>query len=68
MAARQALACPPNAFRKAVLGPMPHLYPFIVNDPARAPGEAARPSRHHRPLDPAADRAGSYGVQASWNG
>ena len=35
-------ACWPDA----LLGPLPHLYPFIVNDPARAarPSGAARPS------------------------
>ena len=36
----KALALSETCFPEAVLGPLPHLYPFIVNDP----GEGTRPS------------------------
>src|SRR5439155_13631729 len=54
-----------ECFPEAVLGPMPHLYPFIVNDP----GEGSQAKRRSQAviidhLTPPLTRAGSYGPQA----
>src|SRR2546421_3520730 len=61
----KALALSSECFPEAVLGPMPHLYPFIVNDP----GEGTQAKRRAQPvivdhLTPPLTRAGSYGAQA----
>jgi cobaltochelatase CobN len=53
------------AFPEAVLGPIPHLYPFIVNDP----GEGAQAKRRCAAvvidhLTPPLTQAGSHGVMA----
>ena len=51
----KALALSAECFPEAVLGPLPHLYPFIVNDPGEGtPGQAARAGGHRRSSDPAA--------------
>jgi cobaltochelatase CobN len=52
-------------FPEAVLGPLPHLYPFIVNDP----GEGTQAKRRAQAviidhLTPPLTRAGNYGPQA----
>lgn len=40
----------------ALLGPLPNIYPFIVNDPGGGrPGQAPHPGGDHRPPDAAAD-------------
>src|SRR5262249_22795813 len=54
-----------ECFPEAALGPMPHLYPFIVNDP----GEGTQAKRRAQAvivdhLTPPLTRAGSYGIQA----
>jgi cobaltochelatase CobN len=61
----KALALSAECFPEAVLGPLPHLYPFIVNDP----GEGSQAKRRAQAvivdhLTPPLTRAGSYGVQA----
>jgi cobaltochelatase CobN len=61
----KALALSAECFPEAVLGPMPHFYPFIVNDP----GEGTQAKRRAQAviidhLTPPLTRAGSYGVQA----
>jgi cobaltochelatase CobN len=61
----KALALSAECFPEAVLGPMPHLYPFIVNDP----GEGSQAKRRAQAviidhLTPPLTRAGSYGPQA----
>jgi cobaltochelatase CobN len=61
----KALALSAECFPEAVLGAMPHLYPFIVNDP----GEGTQAKRRAQAviidhLTPPLTRAGSYGVQA----
>ena len=61
----KALALSAECFPEAVLGPMPHLYPFIVNDP----GEGTQAKRRAQAviidhLTPPLTRAGSYGAQA----
>jgi cobaltochelatase CobN len=61
----KALALSAECFPEAVLGPLPHLYPFIVNDP----GEGTQAKRRAQAviidhLTPPLTRAGSYGVQA----
>ncbi len=61
----KALALSSECFPEAVLGPMPHLYPFIVNDP----GEGSQAKRRSQAviidhLTPPLTRAGSYGPQA----
>ncbi|HEX3953021.1 MAG TPA: cobaltochelatase subunit CobN [Stellaceae bacterium] len=61
----KALALSSECFPEAVLGPLPHLYPFIVNDP----GEGTQAKRRAQAviidhLTPPLTRAGSYGVQA----
>src|SRR5712671_4534557 len=61
----KALALSAECFPEAVLGPMPHLYPFIVNDP----GEGSQAKRRAQAvivdhLTPPLTRAGSYGAQA----
>jgi cobaltochelatase CobN len=61
----KALALSDECLPEAVLGPMPHLYPFIVNDP----GEGTQAKRRAQAvivdhLTPPLTRAGSYGVQA----
>ena len=61
----KALALSANCFPEAVLGPIPHLYPFIVNDP----GEGAQAKRRCAAvvidhLTPPLTQAGSHGVMA----
>ncbi|HVB15835.1 MAG TPA: cobaltochelatase subunit CobN, partial [Stellaceae bacterium] len=61
----KALALSAECFPEAVLGPLPHLYPFIVNDP----GEGTQAKRRAQAviidhLTPPLTRAGSYGPQA----
>ncbi|HLY45775.1 MAG TPA: cobaltochelatase subunit CobN [Stellaceae bacterium] len=61
----KALALSAECFPEAVLGPLPHLYPFIVNDP----GEGSQAKRRTQAviidhLTPPLTRAGSYGPQA----
>ncbi|MSP89190.1 MAG: cobaltochelatase subunit CobN [Alphaproteobacteria bacterium] len=58
----KALALSADCFPEAVLGPLPHLYPFIVNDP----GEGAQAKRRTQAviidhLTPPLTRAESYG-------
>jgi cobaltochelatase CobN len=59
----KSLALSESCFPEAVLGPMPHLYPFIVNDP----GEGTQAKRRAQAvivdhLTPPLTRAESYGV------
>jgi cobaltochelatase CobN len=61
----KAVALSSECFPEAVLGPLPHLYPFIVNDP----GEGSQAKRRAQAvivdhLTPPLTRAGSYGPQA----
>ena len=61
----KALALSAECLPEAVLGPLPHLYPFIVNDP----GEGTQAKRRTQAviidhLTPPLTRAGSYGVLA----
>ncbi len=61
----KALALSSECLPEAVLGPLPHLYPFIVNDP----GEGSQAKRRSQAviidhLTPPLTRAGSYGPQA----
>jgi cobaltochelatase CobN len=61
----KALALSAECFPEAVLGPLPHLYPFIVNDP----GEGTQAKRRAQAviidhLTPPLTRAGSYGEPA----
>src|SRR5215831_8543852 len=61
----KALALSAQCFPEAVLAPLPHLYPFIVNDP----GEGTQAKRRSQAviidhLTPPLTRAGSYGAQA----
>jgi cobaltochelatase CobN len=61
----KALALSESCFPEAVLGPMPHLYPFIVNDP----GEGSQAKRRTSAvivdhLTPPMTRAGTYGPLA----
>jgi cobaltochelatase CobN len=61
----KALALSAECFPEAALPPLPHLYPFIVNDP----GEGTQAKRRAQAvivdhLTPPLTRAGSYGVQA----
>ena len=61
----KALALSAECFPEAVLGPLPHLYPFIVNDP----GEGTQAKRRAQAvivdhLTPPLTRAGSYGQPA----
>ena len=58
----KSLALSQNCFPEAVFGPMPHLYPFIVNDP----GEGTQAKRRAQAviidhLTPPLTRADSYG-------
>ena len=58
----KALALSGECFPEAVLAPLPHLYPFIVNDP----GEGTQAKRRSQTviidhLTPPLTRAGSYG-------
>src|SRR6516225_1304168 len=58
----KALALSAACFPEAVLAPLPHLYPFIVNDP----GEGTQAKRRSQAvivdhLTPPLSRAGSYG-------
>src|SRR5215472_2084170 len=60
----KALALSAECFPEAALGPLPHLYPFIVNDP----GEGTQAKRRAQAvivdhLTPPLTRAGSYGAQ-----
>lgn len=59
----KALALCENCYSEAVLGPMPHFYPFIINDP----GEGTQAKRRSQAviidhLTPPLTRAESYGV------
>jgi cobaltochelatase CobN len=59
----KSVALGPGCFPDAVLGPLPHLYPFIVNDP----GEGTQAKRRAQAviidhLVPPLTRAESYGV------
>jgi cobaltochelatase CobN len=61
----KALALSAECFPEAMLGPLPHLYPFIVNDP----GEGTQAKRRAQAvivdhLTPPLTRAGSYGALA----
>jgi cobaltochelatase CobN len=61
----KALALSAECFPEAVLAPLPHLYPFIVNDP----GEGTQAKRRAQAvivdhLTPPLTRAGSYGPLA----
>jgi cobaltochelatase CobN len=61
----KALALSAECFPEAVLPPLPHLYPFIVNDP----GEGTQAKRRAQAvivdhLTPPLTRAGSYGAMA----
>jgi cobaltochelatase CobN len=61
----KALALSAECYPEAVLGPLPHLYPFIVNDP----GEGTQAKRRSQAvivdhLTPPLTRAGSYGPMA----
>jgi cobaltochelatase CobN len=61
----KALALSAECFPEAVLAPLPHLYPFIVNDP----GEGTQAKRRSQAvivdhLTPPLTRAGSYGRTA----
>ena len=61
----KALALSAECFPEAVLAPLPHLYPFIVNDP----GEGTQAKRRAQAviidhLTPPLTRAGSYGLLA----
>jgi cobaltochelatase CobN len=61
----KALALSAECFPEAVLAPLPHLYPFIVNDP----GEGTQAKRRAQAvivdhLTPPLTRAGSYGALA----
>jgi cobaltochelatase CobN len=61
----KALALSQECFPEAVLGPMPHIYPFIVNDP----GEGTQAKRRSQAviidhLTPPLTRAESYGPMA----
>ena len=61
----KALALSAECFPDAVLAPLPHLYPFIVNDP----GEGTQAKRRSQAvivdhLTPPLTRAGSYGLLA----
>ncbi|MEM9626635.1 MAG: cobaltochelatase subunit CobN [Pseudomonadota bacterium] len=65
----KALALSETCFPEAVLGPLPHLYPFIVNDP----GEGSQAKRRTSAviidhLTPAMTRADSYGPYAELEG
>ncbi len=59
----KALALSENCFAEAVLGPTPHFYPFIINDP----GEGTQAKRRSQAvivdhLTPPLTRAESYGI------
>jgi cobaltochelatase CobN len=61
----KSLALSAECFPEAVLAPLPHLYPFIVNDP----GEGTQAKRRSQAviidhLTPPLTRAGSYGLMA----
>ena len=61
----KALALSAECFPEAVLAPLPHFYPFIVNDP----GEGTQAKRRTQAvivdhLTPPLTRAGSYGLVA----
>ena len=61
----KALALSAECFPEAVFAPLPHLYPFIVNDP----GEGTQAKRRTQAviidhLTPPLTRAGSYGLMA----
>lgn len=59
----KALSLSPECFPECVLGPMPHIYPFIVNDP----GEGSQAKRRTSAviidhLTPPLTRAETYGI------
>lgn len=65
----KALALSDACLPEAILGPVPHLYPFIVNDP----GEGAQAKRRNAAvildhLTPPMTQAGSYGALAELEG
>ena len=65
----KALALSASCFPEAMLGPLPHLYPFIVNDP----GEGSQAKRRTSAviidhLTPPMTRAESYGPLAELEG
>ena len=65
----KALALSQNCFPEAALGPLPHIYPFIVNDPgegSQAKRRAAAVIVDH--LTPPLTRAESYGPLAELEG
>ena len=74
----KATALSADCLPEAVLGPLPHLYPFIVNDPGEGTQAKRRAGgRDRRPPDPAADpgrelgrarRAGGPGRRVSRGG
>ena len=62
----KGIALSEECFPEAALGPLPNLYPFIVNDPgegAQAKRRAAAVTVDH--LTPPLTRAGAYGPQAA---
>ncbi len=62
----KGIALSDECFPEAALGPMPNLYPFIVNDPGegtQAKRRASAVTIDH--LTPPLTRAGSYGPQAA---
>jgi cobaltochelatase CobN len=62
----KGIALSDECFPEAALGPLPNLYPFIVNDPgegAQAKRRAAAVTVDH--LTPPLTRAGAYGPQAA---
>ena len=48
----KALALSGACFPEAVLGPMPHLYPFIVNDPGEGSQAAQGTTSRNSPIRP----------------
>src|SRR5262249_41714845 len=61
----KALALSAECFPEAALGPLPHLYPFIVNDPGEGtPAKRGAQAVIVDHLTPPLTRAGTYGVQA----
>lgn len=65
----KSVALSENCFPELVLGPMPHLYPFIVNDP----GEGTQAKRRAQAvvvdhLTPPMTRAESYGLMQELEG
>ena len=59
----KALALSENCFPEVVFGPVPHIYPFIVNDPGEGTQAKRRSfgSDHRSPHTATHSRAESYG-------